>query len=542
MEERVEKTFKITKIKTAFDYTSTAESLNVFKQTEFYVKEFPKHFDAVIAHLDFSVKSKLELRRAVNTLFIYSHIAFSPCSICDEKNHSFIINLEKVKIESEDFPKIKKVYFQGTDLLFGDGKGIIYKASLFFDRRAFPVFCKVIYISDNEKNAIFGTYCPKYNVLETSDMTHSDLGAIVAPFFLSAVFETVNVRRVNISFEELPLLTIGADPEFEQLSSDRSYKVIRSTFTGTSSPIGCDGSGCQIELRPKPSATPEGLVKNIRDLIKRISIRGIPISVKGDIFPLGCHIHFGVPNEFSSEKNFNIMARLLDEFLGKLLIELSGKERKQYKALTAYRSQLWGFEYRTLPSAVLLNPKIAYIVLKTAFNLINKILEKGELTVKIPPTYEEYRELCGLSLDEYEYLMNFVNEYREYDGTDITKYWVKKKKTNSDVNITFRDEWNESTIAVFTYLLKSKIKKTNIILYGLRKDRGNVVSGFSETNKIREKFDIIPHPIEIDNEAYYFGLPYWIRMNEDVKDEEIEFVCDCIADEIMKEKEVSYER
>jgi len=70
------------------------------------------------------------------------------------------------------------------------------------------------------------------------------------------------------------------------------------------------------------------LVNNIKRLIGRISIDKVPISVKGDVFPLGGHIHFGIPHGYLGD--IEKIITVLDDFLGRPLVGLSGEARCEY--------------------------------------------------------------------------------------------------------------------------------------------------------------------------------------------------------------------
>ena len=106
------------------------------------------------------------------------------------------------------------------------------------------------------------------------------------------------------------MITLGCDPEFVMIDQEGNL-VCSEPMLIRLSPhfcrrIGRDGGGKGYiwELRPRPSTDPREVVEEIRYLFSRIAIHCPETlqytwlagnSVKS--FPLGGHIHFGVPPE-----------------------------------------------------------------------------------------------------------------------------------------------------------------------------------------------------------------------------------------------------
>ena len=435
---------------------------------------------------------------------------FETCLSCDCSRNQEVLNLQW-----EESP-IPEVFFD-------------------WNRGLFCPSDKEIIIKVNEKFA--GVYCPVHQIFSLTDWTHSGSCSQIAqkllPMLLQILLQKGQLktppkdRKKPIKFPDVTV-TLGADPELEELRDWNKYTPVPTSYRGInpSLEIGADGAGFQIELRPKPAQKAVQLVRNIKQLITRIHR---PVSVKGDRYPLGCHIHFGIPGE--ARVFIPLLVEVLDDFLGRKLIDLSGQARGEYKILGAYEKKPWGFEYRSLPSAVLYNPEVARIVFKIAKNCVEGLLKRGVLEYNSVPTEEDYRKIAKLTSREYEIFEKFIEKYRSYNGLPINTNWVKG--ANIFNQVVFCDDWlserKQKVEQLLSGMLKrKKIQGISIKLYGLREDRGLVCAGFRSS-----VFKEIPHPIEVDND-FVFGLPWQFRMgDENLFDRYVENVVKEIAQAIV---------
>jgi hypothetical protein len=190
------------------------------------------------------------------------------------------------------------------------------------------------------------------------------------------------VEALNAFAEEdwpdYPNLMLGADPEFILMRADGRV-VPASKFMDREGKVGCDAvvlSGHRVilplaELRPDPSPTPAGLVRNLRRVMLGVCEKvpdeelawlagGMPVNG----LALGGHIHFsGVPLTAQ-------FLRALDNYLALPLMLAEGEEsrrrRPRYGRLgDCRRKRHGGFEYRSLPSW-LVTPELAAGVLALA--------------------------------------------------------------------------------------------------------------------------------------------------------------------------------
>ena len=391
----------------------------------------------------------------------------------------------------------------------------------FYDWRDFILTEAGVIIKVNEKTA--GVYCPALHSLFLTDWTHNKDTVKVAlellPDLLEILQKDYSLTPASSETWKDIKITLGSDPEFEQLVDFNHYQVVQSKYRGTNNEIGCDGSGYQIELRPAPSETPEGLVYNIKSLIRRMDV---PISVAGDAYPLGAHIHFGFAPVVANKDVYKTIIKILDDFLGVPLSTLNGKARGSYARLSAYEEKSYGFEYRSLPSAFLHSPHTARIVFKIAYNLVKSLFKKSHIQYEISEKYingkcikmpsEKYYHLCAsLTKKEYNHFIWFLHNFEKFKYKTINRNWGVKNLIYIDINLN--DTWNNKFFkGILRKVLKRKLKENkinqivlNITLYGLKKERGNVVAGFKSSI-----YETIPHPIFTDN-SFTYGLPWEFR-------------------------------
>jgi hypothetical protein len=318
-------------------------------------------------------------------------------------------------------------------------------------------------------------------------------------------------RRINCSGfnSEKPLvIKMGGDPEFEAISKKTNNVVsAHSHFSGYGK-IGCDcGNGSEVELRPSPKTEVLAFLKEFKGLVEKASKKVI-LSSKGDHYPVGGHVHFSI-NQEGRKLSYVIedAARILDDFIG-FTTEWSGKARGSYKGRMKYRSNSHGFEYRSVPSKVWEHPTILRIILSLSKALLEKGVKEG-VTYTLEnslPTKEDYLQF--ISEDDYNTLMNWNKISPSHH---VTINWIAHTETQEfppSIILEFKDEWNEAVKETLKTLLNSvKVNKNlEITLFGLKKSRGEVVSGFNSSifNKIE-----VPQ----DGEKTNFGFPIIVRNN-----------------------------
>lgn len=302
-------------------------------------------------------------------------------------------------------------------------KSISFNSS-FFDKEE-NQFGIPIYVNGE----LIACYCQKYQIFALAPYNDINSPLKILPIIFKILKEKNLIKEMNFNIETKNLkklnkiqLLIGSDPEFEELKNWNTYDVIPSTYHGKEeSEIGSDYTinrnyDYLLELRPKAAKDPSGLVSNIKTLINRLDV---PISVKGDVYGIGAHIHFGLSSEYNNYIPYFIEP--LNDFLKKPLYNLNGRAR--YNADTyVYRRKLWGFEYMALPSAYLITPSFAYVTYKIAYNIVLKILQTGEITYNDKLTIQDYLNL-GITKQEIKIFAISIKQYKLYRGLAINNYW-----------------------------------------------------------------------------------------------------------------------
>jgi len=264
--------------------------------------------------------------------------------------------------------------------------------------------------------------------------------------------------------------TFGADPEFEVYDEDgkfipaedlcdrftsEKHKFLKLGFGNVDthrSQVGMDGGGESIELRPRPANTPEGIVKNIKKLMKKLDNNGIEISSEGNNTPLGGHIHMGFKskNHIYREKydkrysrdNHNMwddyecneylkLSRVLDFYLGKVSLLGNGSNRDEsgYGNLGDVRKNQHGLEYRTPPVAIFNTPRMALISFRICELILDKILNKREefeVDNRGTSTEGYIKRLTNLGIKKKD-ARYFVNTLMNLGDSEynVVKNWMK---------------------------------------------------------------------------------------------------------------------
>jgi len=399
--------------------------------------------------------------------------------------------------------EVEEVNFKVTveSEIFYDQRDQVLDLSLFKPQR---VIC--IYVDGRQA----GVYFAESKVLVASDWTHNS--ACIRTLeklmpYLSKIFR----KRSKLPPKPRFSVTVGADPEFEVI--DLSGRVVSASgiITGGTDPrqeIGKDGAGSQVELRPRPESDLRKFISDIRNILKRFAAEypRYSLSVQGDTYPLGGHIHISIP------VNSDVI-EILDGWIGKLVINLSGGARGSYKKLSAYETKPWGFEYRTPPAAVFLKPQVLFAVLK-----IMKAVLKEYFSYKGVSLYPTPEEIARLKIEkEWEILNCFIKEYPKMNK-DVLKQWRIKVKVEPRVDVIFRNDWapevREFVRALFSEKVKGLVKKVNakgifkIVFFGFKSERGSVCNFDSD---LFEKIDF-SYPVEAGEVA--FGFPYSVRVAE----------------------------
>lgn len=296
-------------------------------------------------------------------------------------------------------------------------------------------------------------------------------------------------------------ITIGSDPEFGLMDQyGEQVFAHRHLPNSTSAPIGVDGHSHIGELRPKHGETPREHLSEIAHLMAQVSqtvpdrIRITAGSMVGED-AIGGHIHFGVNKRTFATPT---AIRALDYYLALpvALIEVQGSAKRRrtlssYGSLGAHRDQLWGFEYRTLPSW-LLGWGVTLSILSIGYAIVDAVHQKSypDVPWHIPnPDHfdncnkKELKPLLGkirkgwreLPLYpkmrlEFAYLNHLLVQGMEWkEGDDIrSSWWAQRGKRASKFQV-YGNPKDQGCPEIAE--LVTGIKGTRIFIYGLKPSR-----------------------------------------------------------------------
>jgi hypothetical protein len=466
--------------------TKTGISFPKTEYLEHFVSTFGlnKYFDNIYNHKIFNGQNDYVQN---NSCYVYCQNILIPKAFKQE-----VIEMD---IDYEKIPYIDVLDFQKPRTKGNIQRSIIFKTTL------------------NDLEYILAIYLYDMNTLLLSDISHSD-NYLWAAELMKKLKEILVPKN---TCEESIVLTIGADPEFELHKSGKNICGAElQTGNRLRSKIGCDGSGRQMEFRPNPKRSPEEATEEMKSIIDSISYH--TVRCDGEQEPLGGHIHFGISKNSISGliKPSKDMIKALDIFLGKPLSKFSGKarERSGYGKIGDYREQPWGFEYRTLPSAIFFTQEMCYICYKIAYNVIKTFIEKGSMQIGLEPVMEDYKLYARLTNKEYEYFINFEKVYNKETRTcSLTDNWTTKKQ--NPLTVIFSDTWDQLIKNNIIEELKYTVvtQPVTMYLYGIKEERGKkAIAGLSELIPHLAGATNVPHPKDVHcNEGIAIGLGIFWR-------------------------------
>ena len=332
-----------------------------------------------------------------------------------------------------------------------------------------------IYVGDR----FAGTIIPGRNILFATDWSH--YVTLSMRLFVRSILHELVEKGLLLPLERLgedgyvpPTpsggfeVTVGGDPEFELIRNGTIIRADSQEGFNTESRIGADGCGGPAELRPKWSHRPEVVVESVSDLLVELAGKGYDIAHQGHVHALGGHIHVG------GVRPCEPLIELLDDFIGKLTIGLSGKARGAYKRLGAWRSQPHGFEYRTVPAAIWSHPRIAGICLALAKNLVENLIYQGQVTYNDPPAVGDYVSVGGISADDAEFFLNWCLN-RTHEAIDMMAAWrLPTKPWHEAIHLSREDKWPADAWPALARVFCGYRFHRSIILFGFAADKGLV--------------------------------------------------------------------
>jgi hypothetical protein len=158
----------------------------------------------------------------------------------------------------------------------------------------------------------------------------------------------------------MPNITIGIDAELIFSQNGRLVSASSVVPNSVTAPFGVDGCSSTAEIRPRPDTDPKKVVASVQRIMKaqlRVRPNLNTLRWNGGSYacsqPIGAHIHFGT-GRLPSSRTVDYLDSLLAIFVYCMddVNEVNRRNSCGYGLLTSYRSQPWGWEYRTLPSFI----------------------------------------------------------------------------------------------------------------------------------------------------------------------------------------------
>ena len=362
---------------------------------------------------------------------------------------------------------------------------------------------------------LLAIYIHKLNTLCCCDLTHTRDGMYGLMKLLDRLHADGVIHEYAGEEEEEEeneiQISLGCDPEYEGLFNGVISRA-RDMSWNQNSHVGIDGAGDQIEFRPSPSSSPDGFVDSLRSCYKFVADQSINLSTVGNKYPLGAHIHIGVGMPDVSIGDPNI-TKLFDLFLGKHLMRLSGEARREYKQLGQLRKKPHGFEYRSLPTAVLHTPEIAKAVANIS-QVIAKRYYSGYETVSSDrgATIKQMVEI-GIPEEDARLVKNWKDMYREVCTQSPLTFWLGEDYGTVEEafipSIQFGDDWHSGARDIFIDLLPQREQlRGSVLFFGLSVERGDVTFGYEAPGytATSESFSHMSGRAD-----FVFGIPKKIR-------------------------------
>jgi hypothetical protein len=334
-------------------------------------------------------------------------------------------------------------------------------------------------------------------------------------------------------------ITLGGDPEFEVIDDGEvvpasSLSIFRDG--DIYDPVGTDGVSHTAEIRPDAACSPEEYVENFLGLVEEVKEEGVLLSVQGDTYALGGHIHIGSPN-------YNVVqvlqgeverfVQVLDDFIGRVLLPTSGRARGGYAYLGAYELKDYGWEYRTPPSSFYADIEMVRITYKLTKGLVEFLLHEGKISYEVledgRAKEEEY--LRFLTEEESEYFLSFPEKWTRGEIIPLVPMGEIPQ-----VLFTFRDEWDDDKAGVFKEALRDLpvSRPVKLVLYGLAQRRGDcfAIPTAPVEWRLKEEFPKVPF-IKGAIPEIWIGIPYRFRRVEEISEslleEFVSWVEECLS-------------
>jgi len=255
---------------------------------------------------------------------------------------------------------------------------------------------------------------------------------------------------------------MGADPEVELMNS-YGHVVDADNYVSdpyNNEPFGLDGCPKVAELRPLPGSW-NSVYFSLRKIIKQADKEGLRLTIAGDTYAIGGHIHFAI-----HRKAYKIAAAM-DSYVYPLFDKLQGSARGGYNYKSAIEPKRYGFEYRSLPAGWLATPLLCKLTLKLAYKIALSVV-KYNLTATgdpVAPEYNNYKHF--LNKHDFATLLQEIDKAAKNKHHPINNNWVSASEITNKYSFSYRDDY----YGVFVDVPDFKLP-VPVVFFGLKKQRG----------------------------------------------------------------------
>jgi len=295
---------------------------------------------------------------------------------------------------------------------------------------------------------------------------------------------------------------MGADPEAELLNGVGQVVEAGSYISDPdrNKAFGLDGCPNVAELRPNPG-TWGSVYLSLRRIIKQADRDGLRLSIAGDTFAVGGHIHFAAQGWTEEITN------ALDSYVFPLFDKLQGKARGYYLRKGATETKPYGFEYRSLPGAWLATPLLCKLTLKLAYKIAISVIRYNLMATGEPvaPEYNNYRHF--MNKRDFVTLLAEIDRVAQNKAYPINGNWGGK----TYFSFVFRDDYLNVDVPTRNDL------PVPVVFFGLKKERGENLLYCPRLPQLAEVVGAVNYPGDDLHNRFNKDFPLYVGLTPDLR-------------------------
>ncbi|NMB66293.1 MAG: hypothetical protein GYA16_15625 [Spirochaetes bacterium] len=312
---------------------------------------------------------------------------------------------------------------------------------------------------------------------------------------------------------------MGADPEVELLNQYGGVVDADNYVSDpyNDEPFGLDGCPKVAELRPRPGNW-NSVYFSLRKIIKQADKEGIRLTIEGDTYAIGGHIHFAIHRKAKQ------IASAMDSYVYPLFDKLQGSARGGYNCKGAIEYKRYGFEYRSLPAGWLATPLLCKLTLKLSYKIAVSVVRYNLTATGEPvaPEYSNYRHF--INKRDFATLLAEIDRVAKNRYCPINENWVSASETTDKYSYSYRDDY----YGVFVDTPEFKLP-VPVVFFGLKKERGENIL---YCPRLPELAGIVGAVNYITDDLTYYDKPFplYVGLSPDLRKPDVvvkilDYVC-----------------